>query len=304
MSYLCSACPRNCRAPRPESAAGAGTLPGVCKSPMNPVVARAGLHFWEEPCISGTKGSGTVFFTGCNLHCVFCQNYGISTKNEGAEISVKRLREIYSELIAKGAHNINLVTPQHFTEAILKSLEEPLPVPVVWNTNGYESVETLRRLEGKVQIYLPDLKYAEDSLALRYSGAKDYFEFASKAILEMFRQTGPFRIGEDGILQSGVVIRHLLLPGCVRNSMAVIDWVAKNFKPGDVLFSLMRQYLPCGRVSDSEFPELNRRVSALEYRRVSDYLFRSSIENGFFQEKGSASKEFIPSFDGSGVGAR
>ncbi len=265
-----------------------------------PVVARAGLHFWEEPCISGTGGSGTVFFSGCTLRCVYCQNYEISSGGNGREISVKRLREIYRELIAQGAHNINLVTPSHFTDAILESLEEPLPVPVVYNTNGYESVENLRRLEGKVQIYLPDVKYSDDALALRYSHADDYFRTAKRAVREMFRQIGSYRMNEEtGLLERGVIIRHLLLPNHVENTLRVIDWVAETFDPGEVLFSLMRQYIPHGR--SAEFPELNRRVTEEEYRRVERHLEESGIEDGFVQDGDSASEDFIPAFDGTGV---
>lgn len=273
---------------------------GFCRMGVRPVVARAGLHFWEEPCISGTKGSGTVFFSGCTLRCVYCQNYEISSEGRGREISISRLREIYEELIAQGAHSINLVTPTHFTEAILLSLEKPLPVPVVYNTNGYESVENLKRLEGKIQIYLPDVKYSDDALALRYSHAKEYFQTAKRAVREMFRQTGSYRISEEtGLLERGVVIRHLLLPNHVENTLRVIDWVAETFDPGEVLFSLMRQYVPHGRAA--EYPELNRRVTDEEYRRVEQHLYDSGIEDGFVQDGESASDSFIPAFDGTGV---
>ncbi|MBQ9501336.1 MAG: 4Fe-4S cluster-binding domain-containing protein [Lentisphaeria bacterium] len=300
MSGVCELCPRRCGVVRPETLTQERP-PGVCASPLQPVVARAALHFWEEPVISGTRGSGAVFFGGCNLHCVFCQNHGISTRSAGKQITAERLRQIYFELIAQGAHNIDLVTPTHFTEAILTSLAEPLPVPVVWNSNAYERVETLRRLAGKVQIYLPDLKYADDRPAARYSSAPDYFETARAAILEMFSQTGPFRMGDDGLLRSGVVIRHLILPGCIENSKRVIDFVAETFKPGTVLFSLMRQYLPCGKVSPEAFPELDRRITEEEYHEVEQYLFDSPVEDGFVQEADSAAEEFIPVFDGSGV---
>ena len=295
----CTLCPRRCGVARPEHLAE--KLPGVCRSPRAPVVARAGLHRWEEPVISGARGSGAVFFTGCNLHCVFCQNYSISTGMRGREITVARLKEIYRELVAQGAHNINLVTPTHYAEAVLESLDEPPPVPVVWNSNGYDSAETLRSFEGKVQIYLPDLKYADDDLARRYSGAGDYFEVAASAIDEMFRQVGRFEVGDDGMLRRGVVIRHLILPGCVENSLEVIRYVAEHFRPGDVMFSLMRQYLPCGAVSDERFPELNRRVTDEEYGTVEQALFDSGIEDGFVQEADSAKDEFIPAFDFTGV---
>ena len=301
MSEFCDLCPRRCHAARPVSGADGVNIPGFCGMPRNPVVARAGLHFWEEPVISGERGSGAVFFSGCNLRCVFCQNYGISAGKEGIEITPERLREIYFELIGRGAHNINLVTPQHFTDAILASLAEPLPVPVVYNTNGYESVETLRRFAGKVQIYLPDFKYFDGAIAARYSGAPDYRERAAEAIDEMFRQVGPYELGEDGMLKKGVVIRHLLLPGHVADTIRIIKYIGEHFRPGDILFSLMRQYMPCGRVSETEFPELNRRVTFKEYQRVKAALLDSSIADGYFQGGDAAKKEFIPLFDGTGV---
>ena len=290
---ICYFCARRCGIDRSQHA-------GFCGMTETIRIARAGLHFWEEPCISGTKGSGTVFFSGCNLRCVYCQNYEISTGGSGQEITLPRLKEIYSELIAQGAHNINLVTPTHYTDAVLASLEDPLPVPVVYNTNGYEDVENLKRLDGKVQIYLPDLKYSDDSLAIRYSNAPGYFAAATRAIREMFRQTGRYRIDEEtGLMERGIIIRHLLLPGQVENTKRVIDWVAETFDPGDVLFSLMRQYIPHGKAE--EYPELNRKVTDEEYQAVEDHLFDSGIEDGFVQDEDSASKDFIPSFDGTGV---
>ena len=294
----CTDCVRQCGVNRPETLNGEGTF-GFCGCPRTPVVARAMLHRWEEPCISGKNGSGAVFFSGCNLRCVFCQNYEISSRVQGKEISVARLREIYEELIAQGAHNINLVTPGHYTEAVLASLEKPLPVPVVYNSNGYDSLGSLRKLDGKIQIYLPDLKYADNALAARYSHAPDYFETAAAAIDEMFRQTGPYEMDPDGMLKRGVAVRHLILPGQVENSLRVIDYIAHHFRPGDILFSLMRQYVPHGRIES--FPELNRRVSDEEYELVEQYLFDSPIEDGFVQEEESASQEFIPVFNNSGV---
>lgn len=289
----CYNCPHNCGIDR-------SVQRGFCGMGEELVLARAGLHHWEEPCISGERGSGTVFFSGCNLKCVFCQNYEISTRHEGKIIPQSRLREIYFELIGQGAHNINLVTPAHYSDAVLASLAEPLPVPVVWNTNGYESVENLRRFDGKVQIFLPDLKYSDDAAALKYSHAKDYFKTATAAIREMFRQTGSYRIDEEtGLMTRGVIIRHLLLPDMVENTLAVIDWVAENFLPGEVMFSLMRQYIPHGKAAD--YPELNRKVTDEEYQIVENYLFESGIEDGFVQDDDSASKEFIPAFDGTGV---
>lgn len=265
----------------------------------NPVVARAGVHLWEEPPISGTKGSGTVFFSGCSLGCVFCQNHAISHENYGKEISVARLREIYFELIAQGVHNINLVNPTHFTKAIAESLATPLTVPVVYNSSGYERVESLRLLEGKIQVYLPDMKYIDSAVSERYSHTPDYFEYASKAIEEMYRQTGDYVLDDNGLLKSGVLIRHLILPGNTRNTLAVIDWVNATFPPGSVLFSLMSQYTPCGELGG--YPEINRRITQREYEKVQNYLFESGIEDGFLQERCAAKKDYIPSFDLSGV---
>ena len=296
---LCYVCPHRCGVDRPENMADTNGCFGSCGVGLAPIVARAGLHMWEEPIISGTKGSGTVFFSGCNLHCVFCQNYDISHNGFGKEITIARLKEIYHELIAKGAHNINLVTPTHFTEAVLKSLDEPLPVPVVYNTSGFETQDTLRRLKGKVQIYLPDLKYSDDIAAIKYSNAPSYFRTATEAIKEMYCQVGDYHIGDDGIMTKGVIIRHLIMPGMLDNSKRIIDWVAGTFKPGQVMFSLMHQYVPCGRAAD--YPEINRKVTDAEYKELENYLIASTIEDGFVQEGDSACEDFIPCFDGSGV---
>lgn len=296
---LCYVCPHRCGVDRPENMADTNGCFGSCGVGLASIVARAGLHMWEEPIISGTKGSGTVFFSGCNLHCVFCQNYDISHNGFGKEITIARLKEIYHELIAKGAHNINLVTPTHFTEAVLKSLDEPLPVPVVYNTSGFETQDTLRRLKGKVQIYLPDLKYSDDIAAIKYSNAPNYFRTATEAIKEMYRQVGDYHISDDGIMTKGVIIRHLIMPGMLDNSKRVIDWVASTFKPGQVMFSLMHQYIPCGRAAD--YPEINRKVTDAEYKELENYLMASTIEDGFVQEGDSACEDFIPCFDGSGV---
>lgn len=290
---FCNCCGHHCGADRKTGS-------GFCRMGEKVVIARAGLHHWEEPCISGERGSGTVFFSGCNLRCVYCQNYEISNEHAGKEVSVERLRSIYHELIAQGAHNINLVTPVHFSDAVLASLTPQLPVPVVCNTNGYESVENLKRFERKVQIYLPDLKYSDDGLAMRYSHAKNYFSTAKQAICEMFRQTGRYRMDENtGLLERGVIVRHLLLPNAVENSNRVIDWIAETFEPGDILFSLMRQYIPHGRAA--EYPELNRTVTDEEYEQVEEHLMQSGIEDGFVQDEAAASDAFIPAFDGTGV---
>lgn len=288
----CSLCPRACGARRTQSAGA-----GVCGMPSLPVVARAALHFWEEPPISGKNGSGTVFFSGCPLGCVFCQNERISRENFGKPVSIQRLREIFSELIAQGAHNINLVNPTHFAHAVGEALAEPLDVPVVWNSGGYDRVETLRALEGKIQIYLPDLKYLTPELAGRYSSAPDYPRAACAAIREMVRQTGPCVV-EDGLLKRGTVIRHLILPGRVAEAKAVMDFVHGAFPPGTVLFSLMSQYTPWGRAA--QYPELNRKLRASEARTAEEYMENLGLD-GFVQDAASADGGFIPAFDLTGI---
>ena len=289
---LCRLCPRNCGALRTETAGE-----GACRMPAVPVVARAALHHWEEPPISGTRGAGTVFFSGCSLGCVFCQNEAISHRDFGVPVSVPRLRELFWDLIRQGAHNIDLVNPTHFAHAVAEALEEPLPVPVVWNSGGYDRVDTLRMLEGKVDIYLPDLKYRSPALAERYSAAPDYPEIAQAAILEMVRQTGPCVV-EDGILKRGVVIRHLILPGQVKEAKTVMDWAAERFAPGQVLFSLMGQYVPWGRAA--EYPELDRRLRPSELRAAEEYMTALGLE-GFAQDAASAESGYIPPFDLTGV---
>ena len=289
---ICNLCPRKCGAVRT-----ADRGEGRCRMPEAPVVARAALHMWEEPPISGTKGSGTVFFSGCSLGCVFCQNEQISHRDFGKPITVDRLRAIFFELIDQGAHNINLVNPTHYAHVVCSALAEPLPVPVVWNSGGYDRVETLKALEGKVQIYLPDYKYRTGDYAGRYSDAPDYPRAAEAAILEMFRQTGPVRC-EDGLLKQGVVIRHLLLPGKLAEAKRVMDWVAEHFEPGEVLFSLMSQYIPWGRAAD--YPEINRRVRPSEVRAAEAYMADLGLE-GFAQGAEAAQAEYIPPFDLTGV---
>ena len=290
---ICNLCPRRCGAVRTETEGR-----GICRMPETAVVARAALHRWEEPPISGTRGAGTVFFSGCALGCVFCQNEQISRRDFGKPVPVLRLREIFFDLIGQGAHNIDLVNPTHFAHAVLQALAEPLPAPVVWNSGGYDRVETLRALEGKIQIYLPDLKYVTAEYAEKYSGAADYPEAAKAAVREMFRQTGPCVHGPDGLLERGVVIRHLLLPGRLAEAKRVMDWVGEAFPPGAVLFSLMSQYLPWGRAAD--YPELNRRVRPSEARAAAEYMAALGLE-GFTQEPGAAEAEYIPAFDLTGI---
>ena len=289
---ICNLCPRQCGAERTEYKAG-----GVCGQPSSPVAARAMLHQWEEPCLVGDHGAGTVFFSGCNLRCCFCQNGIISQEGYGKPITAERLREIFRELVAQGAACIDLVTPTQFTPVILEALgEETWPVPVVWNCGGYEKPETLRLLEGKVQVYLPDLKYALPEPAKQYSAAEDYFEWASQAVLEMFRQTGPYVL-ENGQLKRGVLIRHLLLPGELENTRRVIDWVAETFRPGDVLFSLMSQYTP----QPGAVGKLARHVTRAEYRAAVEYMENCGILDGYTQERTSAREEYTPEFDLRGI---
>lgn len=292
----CNLCPRACNVERKLTDEASGAV-GYCKMSHTVRLAKAMLHEWEEPPISGTRGSGAVFFSGCHLGCVYCQNHDIAG-GYGKDVSVARLRAIYDELIGKGAHNINLVTPSHYIDRVAESLAGGLRVPVVYNCGGYERVESLRMLEGKVDIYLPDMKYMDEQLAKRYSRAEDYPTVAQAAIEEMVRQVGAYEIDEDGMLVRGVMIRHLILPGAVDNTKRVIDWVARTFEPHTVLFSLMRQYTPR---ADLPYEELRRTVTDEEYREVEEYLFASGIEEGFVQEKESADEGYIPTFDLSGI---
>lgn len=297
MEYICSDCPRKCGALRGDNTPG-----GVCMSPALPRIARAAPHFGEEPCISGTRGSGAVFFTGCNLRCVFCQNIEISRGQGGERVDAGALRDIFLRLRDTGVHNINLVTPSHYARVIEKALDGlMLGIPVVWNSSGYDSVETLRRMEGLVQVYMPDYKYADSELARRYSAAGDYPAVAADAVREMFRQRGAYRLDEDGLLTSGVLIRHLILPGQDENTMSVIDFIEREFSPGDVLFSLMSQYTPMPGLEC--FPELTGRVDAHSNAALIAYMRRCGITDGYWQEVESATADMIPDFDGTGVNA-
>lgn len=293
LSYThCTLCPRRCGVDRTR-----GQL-GFCKMPGQVHAARAGVHYWEEPVISGSFGSGAVFFSGCTLKCAFCQNYDISQENFGKPMTSAELRAAFERLIDEGVQNINLVTPTHFLPDILPALEPKLPVPVVYNCGGYESVETLRHLEGKIDVYLPDFKYSDNALAKKLSSAPDYFETASAAILEMYRQVGK-PVLEDDEMKRGVLVRHLVLPGCVDNSLGVLDWVAEHFRSGDILFSLMSQYVPMGRAA--EMPPFDRRITELEYDSVLSYMMLLGIEDGYTQDFSSAERGYTPSFDLTGL---
>ena len=287
----CILCPRQCGVDRAERV-------GYCGSGSLPKVARAAKHHWEEPCISGTEGSGTVFFSGCTLGCVFCQNREISRGGTGREVTIEHLADIFKRLEGQGVHNLNLVTPTHFTPQILQALELAKPtVPIVMNCGGYERVETLLQWEGKVQVYLPDLKYFSTELSAKYSAAPDYFAVASKAILEMYRQQ-PQLIWEGDLLKRGLIIRHLVLPGCMKDSLQILDFLDKNLPKDGFLLSLMSQFTPTEACRT--YPEINRRVTTYEYRKVADRAAELGF-SGFAQDRRSAKEEYTPPFNLEGV---
>lgn len=288
----CTLCPRRCGVDRTKGERG------FCGMPDKLYAARASAHYWEEPVISGSFGSGAIFFSGCTLRCAFCQNYTISDEHFGRELTPQALRAAMERLIDEGVQNINLVTPTHFLPSILPALEPKLPVPVVYNCGGYESVETLRRLEGKIDVYLPDFKYSDNALAKRLSAAPDYYETAAAAILEMYRQVGRPVI-EDEQMTRGVLLRHLVLPGFVDNSLGVLDWLAENFRSGDSLVSLMSQYVPMGKAK--AMPPLDRRITETEYDAVLSYMELLGIEDGFTQDFSAATSDYTPEFDLTGL---
>lgn len=290
---LCNLCPRKCNIDRL-------TKKGFCGEDEKPKVARAALHFGEEPVISGTRGSGTVFFSGCSLRCIFCQNHEISSRNFGKEISTDRLAEIFMELEAQGAHNINLVSPTHFTLQIIKALDmvkSKLKIPVVYNTNGYELPETIKMLDGYVDIYLTDFKYKNREISKKYSSAENYYEFAVPSLLEMYRQTGKYVI-KNGLMKSGIILRHLVLPNCRHDSIDIFNTISTLLPPDDILVSLMSQYTPCHNVE--KFPEINRRITTFEYKTVLEAVDKLGFK-GFMQERSSSTLELTPSFDLTGV---
>ena len=290
---LCNLCPRQCNALRNETQ----NIGGVCSMPEKPVLARAALHFGEEPSISGKNGSGTVFFSGCSLHCVFCQNSVISENNKGKAVTINKLADIFKSLEAKGAHNINLVTPTQYVDAIIGALDIYKPkIPIVYNSSGFENVETLKRLEKYVDIFLMDFKYIDEQKAKLYSFAFDYPEICKNALLECYRQQ-PKCIFEDGIMQKGVIVRHLLLPQSTRDAITIFDWVNKNLP--NAYFSLMSQYLPLYKAKN--MPIINRKITSREYNKVVDYILSSGFENCYIQNISSATKEYIPDFDFTGI---
>ena len=318
----CTLCPRECGVDRREQK-------GVCNSTSKCKVVRAALHFWEEPCISGEAGSGTIFFEGCSLGCVFCQNYEISDgKSEhGVEVSVERLVEIFFELKAKGANNINFVTPTHFMphikEAIIMAKERGFDLPFVYNTSGYEKETCIRELDGLIDVYLPDMKYAEGAkcaeymkcldsmkninhnkdkknIAMEYSRAKDYFEKSKEAIREMYRQVGAPQFDENGMIKKGVIVRHLILPNHTKNSMRVIEYLYNTYRD-DIYISIMNQYTPVKTQRLEAFPELQRTITKREYEKVIDFALELGVKNAFVQEGETCKESFIPAFDGEGV---
>lgn len=290
---ICNACPRKCNVER-----NIGEFSrGFCKMPYNAVLARASLHLWEEPVISGERGSGAIFFSGCNLRCVFCQNYEISHENFGKQVSKSEFIDIVKNLENQGAHTINLVNPTHFVPFIKEVFSEYKPsVPVVYNTGGYDDVDSIRSLQGLIDVYLPDLKYFDSDVSKKYSNAENYFEKASKAVLEMQRQVGKSVI-KDGIMQKGIIIRHLVLPKNTDQSIKILRWIKDNL-PIDTYISLMSQYVPYVK---TEYKELNRRIVTAEYQKVIAEFERLGFENGFMQERSSAQTDFIPKFDLSGI---
>ena len=288
---ICNACPRGCNVDREVSL-------GYCKSPEKFKLARASLHYWEEPCISGKNGSGAIFFSGCNLGCVFCQNYEISHGCKGVEVSDDDLVRIMKRLVDEGANNINFVNPTHYSLQLLRVLEKyKPPVPIVYNTSGYDSVETLKMLDGAVDIYLPDFKYIRPDKALKYSKAEDYPQVAEEALAEMKRQVGEDVFDENSIMQRGMIIRHLVLPSNTNSSISALDYLAENF--GDTYISVMAQYVPCGDLT--EYKEINRPLTQREYDKVVNHIFDLGLDKIFVQELEAASDEFIPDFDFTGV---
>ena len=295
MIYKCTLCPRNCGADRSNST-------GICGAGSSVIVARASLHKWEEPCISYKNGAGTVFFSGCNLHCCFCQNNKISNKLFGKEITDKQLADIFLRLQEDGADNIDLVTPTHFVPNIINALDmvkHKLDIPVVFNCGGYELKETIDMLDGYIDVYLPDMKYFSSDISSKYSNAPDYFEYASEAILAMIKQVGKLTFNSEGGLMKGTVIRHMVLPSHRHDSIKLIEWIADNTSRDDVLVSIMNQFTPFDFISE-EFSELKRKVTKMEYNSVINRAAELGLK-GFTQERSSASEDYVPDFDLSGI---
>ena len=291
----CSLCPRSCKVDR-------SVQTGYCGCSDRIKIARAALHLWEEPCISGSRGSGAVFFSGCTIRCCFCQNYTISSQGFGKEITIRRLADIFLELQEKGAHNINLVTATQYVPSIIRALDlvkGKLKIPVVYNCGGYEKKETIRLLGDYVDVYLPDLKYYDPVLSLKYSKAEDYFKMASEAVLMMTEQKGPLLFDKDNMMKRGVIIRHMVMPGCYKDSIVLLNWIKDHLKEDSFLVSLLSQYTPFYK--SSEYPEINRRITTYEYQKVLKEAVRLGLTDGYMQEKSSAKEEYTPPFNLEGV---
>ena len=288
----CKICPHNCKVNRTNNEVGR------CKASDKVKIALASLHYYEEPCISGENGSGTVFFSNCNLSCKFCQNYEISAEGKGKEISIEELADTFLDLQKKGANNINLVTPTIYAYQIIEAIKiaksKGLKIPIIYNSNGYESLDTLKKLEGYIDVYLPDLKYYYDNIAIKYSGAKNYFKVATEAIKEMYRQVGAPKLNENGIIQKGLIIRHLVLPNNIENSKKVLSWINNNIDL-DVYISIMAQYFPCYKAKDID--ELKRKLTKREYEEIENFVYELDITNGYMQELGEHEEEYVPDFN-------
>lgn len=287
----CDICPHKCGANRKDGQVGR------CRASDKAKVAKKLLHYYEEPCISGTNGSGTVFFSNCNLNCIYCQNYKISQEGKGSEVATDELSEIFLSLQDKKAHNINLVTPTIYIPQIIEAIKlakkNGLVIPIIYNSNGYENIESIKMLEGYIDVYLPDLKYSDNELGKKYSKVDNYFEIATKAIQEMYRQVGKVVLDEDGIIKKGVIIRHLILPTYIENTKKVLKWISENLND-DIYISVMAQYFPTYLAKEEEY--INRKISKEEYEQIQDYLFSLNLENGYIQELGEHEEEYVPDF--------
>ena len=288
----CMICPRNCKVNRLNG------QKGYCKSSDKMKIALASVHKFEEPCISGTEGSGTIFFSNCNLKCIYCQNHDISQENVGKEVSVERLAQIMLEQQNRNVNNINLVTPTMYVYQIIDSIkiakENGLKIPIIYNSNGYENIDTIKMLNGYIDVYLPDLKYYLDEVAIKYSDAPNYFNIATKAIKEMYNQVGNVKFDERGIIQKGVIIRHLILPNHIKNTKNILKWIKDNFDD-KVFVSVMAQYFPTYKAKDDDL--INRKLSIREYREIENYIYSLDLKNGYMQELGKHEEEYVPKFD-------
>ena len=288
----CMICPRNCKVNRLNG------QKGYCRSSDKMKIALASVHKFEEPCISGSEGSGTIFFSNCNLKCIYCQNHDISQENVGKEVSVERLAQIMLEQQNRNVNNINLVTPTMYVYQIIDSIkiakENGLKIPIIYNSNGYENIDTIKMLNGYIDVYLPDLKYYLDEVSIKYSDAPDYFNIATKAIKEMYNQVGTVKFDERGIIQKGVIIRHLILPNHIKNTKNILKWIKDNFDD-KVFVSIMAQYFPTYKAKDDDL--INRKLSIREYREIENYIYSLELKNGYMQELGKHEEEYVPKFD-------